>query len=95
MHHMERFSPALILFVALFFSRGLAGAGDSGLRERVRALDRERVLAAAEQILRVAPVTVTASHSPRSGEESIRSMPVRQPVLWIEERSAYHPLKGG
>jgi hypothetical protein len=39
---------------------------EDGLRDRVRALDRQRVLAAAERALLVEPVTVTASHSSRS-----------------------------
>jgi len=66
MQCMDRTSRALMLIVLLFSSCCIAGAGDSGLRERVRALDRQRVITAAEQLLDVAPVTVTASRSPRS-----------------------------
>jgi hypothetical protein len=45
---------------------GCLSARAAGPAPDVAALDRQRILAAAEQDLREAPLTITASHSPRS-----------------------------
>jgi len=55
---LRRLSTCVLLLTCL---SAAAAAPD------VAALDRERILAAADQDLREAPLTITASHSPRSG----------------------------
>ena len=66
MHPSGGFSRWLILLSISCLSVACGIAGEAGLRDRVRTLDRQRVLAAAEQALLIAPVTVTATRSPRS-----------------------------